>query len=79
MALIEQTGVGYLRKHYSLLKGALIMDVKIETISMDDDVDWVEYWPSLKVRLPDGKTFWVTVDCDPEGNGPGHLSGWSVL
>ena len=28
----------------------------------------------FEVRRPDGKLVDVWVDCDPEGNGPGHLN-----
>ena len=28
----------------------------------------------FEVRQPDGKLVNVWVDCDPEGNGPGHLN-----
>jgi len=78
MALIDQTECGYLRKHYEVLKHAVILDVAINAIADEYDPHYIEYWPSLKVRLRDGQTLWVDVDCDPEGNGPGHLSGWRV-
>ena len=28
----------------------------------------------FRVQTPDGRSFDVWVDCDPEGNGPGHLN-----
>ena len=28
----------------------------------------------FQVRRPDGRRFAEWVDCDPEGNGPGHLN-----
>lgn len=30
------------------------------------------YW-GIQVKLPTGKCFDVWINCDPEGNGPGHL------
>ena len=35
--------------------------------------DGDEQWPTLQLQKKDGSLFHVTVSCDPEGNGPGHL------
>lgn len=78
MASIEKNESEYMSKDYELLKYAVILDVQINAVIDEDDPNFIQFVPSLKVRLEDGQGMWVDVDCDPEGNGPGHLSAGSA-
>lgn len=75
MAIIDKQEVKYLRDRYSVLTGATILEA---TVITQHSVYGKELWPAMKLKLRDGQVMWVHVDRDPEGNGPGHLSGWEL-
>ena len=51
-----------------LVGGTIQKVLKVDSSKLFPDGSY-----GLEVRMPDGKAFHVWVDCDPEGNGPGHL------
>ena len=68
----ESDAVRFLRRYYSQLKGAAIVDVRLEF----DDEFGGEPTPVLIVDLPCERTQGrrvhreIAILCDPEGNGP---------
>lgn len=62
----QEAQTRWLNKHLDQLKGATIVDAfAVESAG--------ELYPVLQLKLKDGCDSAVTVQCDEEGNGPGHL------
>lgn len=77
--------VKYLSAAYGPLVGARIVRF---SVGVQQEGRWTEYWPTLTVRLPNGREMDLEVSADDEGNGPGALffngiglspASWSLI
>lgn len=57
-------------RHYGQLAGATIIQTIIEI-----DEEFGDLWPVFKIKLADGRELEIQIQADPEGNGPGFISG----
>lgn len=61
----------WLEKYLKPLVGATIVEAGA---AVSDDFG-VQVWPRIVVQTKDGKRIELTVQQDPEGNGPGFVEG----